>query len=98
MKNGFFQTAFNSKRGYFRLMFVLSILIAGFLGRQAGHLSNPTYEGWYNFLITFFTPDSITHHSSSMLWGQFFAVFIASFVFVWMVYLIIFWIARGFAK
>ena len=96
MKKGFFRVALNPKKGAFRLTLVLSILIGAFLGREAGRLADQSYSGWFHFLSTLFDGGSI-HYSNFQL-AQFCAVFLGTSAIIWAIYLVVYWIARGFTN
>lgn len=93
---GFFRKALNPKSGPFRLTLVISILISVFLGREAAFLSDASYSNWFHFLTTIFD-GGITIYSSFQL-SNFLSVFIGTSAIIWIIYLIIYWIAKGFAN
>lgn len=95
---GFFKKALNPKKVSFRLTLVLSIIIGGFLGNEAGKLSDKTYNGWFDFLTSFFGGYGITHYAHDFQFGKFIAVFIGTSAIIWSIYFIIFWIAVGFTN
>ncbi len=97
LKKGFFRKALNSKKGAFRLTLVLSIIIAAFLGREAGRLADKSYSGWFHFLTTLFDGGSIYYTSDFQL-GKFMAVFIGTSAIIWSIYFVIYWIAVGFTN
>ena len=67
------------------------------MGRKAGSLSDKSYFGWYHFFITFFD-GGVTYYTSNFQWSNFFAVFVVTSVTIWIIYLVIFWIAEGFKR
>ena len=96
---GFFKKALNPKKGPFRLTLVLSIIVGGFLGNEAGQLQDWSYHGWFDFLTWFLGGrGGSTYYSHEFQLGKFMAVFIGTSAIIWSIYLIIYWIAVGFTN
>ena len=99
MKKGFFRMALNPKKGAFRLTLVLSVLIATFLGNEARQLHDRSYGGWFDFLVWFLGGrGGSTHYAHNFQLGKFMAVFIGTSAIIWAIYLVVYWIAKGFTN